>query len=69
MQNNLYKHYDWSNLITEEDKKFLVKDIFSIIDRGQYWENSPKYQTKKNIFGTIETISYKMGQINLIFFN
>lgn len=51
MQNNLYKHYDWSNLITEEDRKLLVDDIFTLIDRGQYWENSPKFQTNINIFG------------------
>lgn len=50
MQNNLYTHYDWSNLITDDDRKLIVRDIFNVIDRGQYWENSPKFQTKMNIF-------------------
>lgn len=46
-----HKHYDWSNLITQEDRQLLVKDINTLIEKGEYWENSPKFQTNINIFG------------------
>ena len=42
--------YDWKKLITEEDRLAMQKDITSIIDQGEWYENSPKYQTKLDVF-------------------
>ena len=38
--------YDWEKLITEQDRLALQQDIIQIIDQGDWYENSPKYQTK-----------------------
>jgi hypothetical protein len=46
-----YEYYDWSSLIGSESRLRLIKDIDDIIDRGDYWKNSPPYQTNINIFG------------------
>ena len=42
--------YDWQKLITEEDRLSLQQDITQIIDQGDWYENSPKYQTKIDVF-------------------
>lgn len=44
-------HYDWSNLIDEESKKLMCNDINDVIAEGNFWKNSPPYQTNINIFG------------------
>ena len=42
--------YDWNNLISQEDRRALQFDIESIIHQGDWYENSPKYQTKMDVF-------------------
>ena len=42
--------YDWEKLITEEDRFALQQDITQIIVQGDWYENSPKYQTKMDVF-------------------
>ena len=49
-QNEIFKKYDYSSVITQQDVDYVIKDIKSIIDAGNYWENSPKFQTKENVF-------------------
>ena len=44
-------HYDWSTLIDEESKKLMCDDIDNVIAEGNFWKNSPPYQTNINIFG------------------
>ena len=46
-----YEHYDWTNLIGWDGRKSMRHDIDAVIDRGNYWKNSPPYQTDINIFG------------------
>lgn len=46
-----YEYYDWTSLIDASAKQRMVKDIDHLIGRGQYWKNSPPYQTDVNIFG------------------
>ena len=48
--NDTFKKFDFSSVITQQDVDFAIGEIKSIIDSGNYWENSPKYQTKENIF-------------------
>ena len=46
-----FESFDFSNLITNEDQILAMADIRAIIDSGQYFTNSPRYQTNVNIFG------------------
>lgn len=42
--------YDWNNLITGDDRQAIIQDIRQIIDQGDFYENSPKFQTKMDVF-------------------
>ena len=54
--------YDWSSLITSKDMLELTSVVASIIDSGNYFTNSPKYQTKENLFARPEQVFFKMRQ-------
>lgn len=54
--------YNFSSLFTEEDNQQLMTISKGIIDSGQYFTNSPKYQTKENLFARPEPIFLKMRQ-------
>jgi len=61
-QHDQIKPYDFSSLITEDDNDqimFISKDI---IDSGNYFLNSPKFQTKENLFARPEPVWLKMRQ-------
>jgi hypothetical protein len=67
--NNIFKKYDFSSIITAEDNSNAIQCIHSIIDSGNYFTNSPKYQTKENIFGRPEDfwLKYRMSFLFSIF--
>jgi len=45
-----YEYYDWTSLISADERRQMVTDIeYTIAERG-YWKNSPPYQTNINIF-------------------
>lgn len=46
-----YEIYNWSNLISEQSRQCMVRDIENTIHAGKFWHNSPPYQTNINIFG------------------
>lgn len=46
-----HEYYDWNNLISENDKQNVCHSVREIISRGQFFQNSPKYQTNINVFG------------------
>jgi hypothetical protein len=54
--------YNWSSLINEEDNKSLVDVATNIISSGNYFKNSPKFQTKENLFARPEPVFLKMRQ-------
>lgn len=54
--------YDFSKLITAEDNQEIMRVSKEIIDSGLYFANSPKYQTKENLFGRQEPVWLKMRQ-------
>jgi len=60
-----YEYYDWCNLIGSQARQRMVRDIDAVIERGDYWTNSPPYQTNINIFGlnTEDWINLKMSFI------
>lgn len=57
--NEIFKKYDFSSVITEEDTDQAITIIKNIIDSGNYFKNSPRYQTKENIFARPEPIWLK----------
>lgn len=60
-----YEYYDWTSLISTSSRKEMVKDIDLMISKGDYWKNSPPFQTNINVFGVpkIEWINLKMSFI------
>lgn len=51
--------YDFSSIITEQDQTYAMGSIKNIIDSGQYFKNSPKYQTQVNLFGIQDDVWLK----------
>lgn len=49
-QNDVVKKYSFSSLVSKEENIYAVNEITDIISQGKYFENSPKFQTKENIF-------------------
>ena len=47
----VHEFYNWNHLITPDMRFNMCKDINHLIAKGNYWTNSPKYQTNINIFG------------------
>lgn len=68
-QNNLVKKYDFSSIITINDNQTACKIVKDIIQSGNYFTNSPKYQTKENIFTRSEPIwlKYRMSFLMSVF--
>jgi hypothetical protein len=60
-----YEYYDWTSLIDADARKRMTGDIDTIIANGDYWKNSPPYQTNINIFGlpTTDWVNLKMSFI------
>jgi len=60
-----YELYDWTSLINASSKQRMMENIDQVIDAGDYWKNSPPYQTNINIFGlpTEDWINLKMSFI------
>ena len=54
--------YNWSSLINVDDNRQIMATVKSIIDSGNYFTNSPKFQTKENLFARQESVFFKMRQ-------
>ena len=57
--NDFYQWYDFSSLFTDEDHVAARSRIEEIIANGQYFKNSPKYQTQINMFGIQDDVWLK----------
>ena len=63
LENNEYiDQYNFSSLITQSDMDRLQSLSKEIIDSGNYFHNSPKFQTKENLFFRQEPVMLKMRQ-------
>ena len=60
--NEYIDQYDFSSLITNEDNEQIKAISKKIIDSGEYFTNSPKFQTKQNLFSRPEAVWLKMRQ-------
>lgn len=54
--------YNWSSLISNDDNDQIKLISKNIIASGNYFTNSPKYQTKENLFARPEPVWLKMRQ-------
>jgi hypothetical protein len=68
-QNETFKKFDFSSVITSDDNKAAIGIIKDIIADGNYFTNSPKFQTKENIFARQEAIwlKYRMSFLFSVF--
>lgn len=68
-QNDIFKKFNFSSLISKQDDGEICKLIHSIIAKGNYFTNSPKFQTKENLFARKEEIwlRYRMSFLFSVF--
>lgn len=67
--NDTFRKFNFSSLITEQDDQEACRIIKNIIADGNYFTNSPKYQTKENIFSRNEAVwlKYRMSFLMSVF--
>lgn len=60
---DIVKKYDFSSVIFQDEVDQTCNIVKEIIDSGNYFENSPKYQTKENLFARNEPVwlKYRMS--------
>lgn len=65
----LFEKYDFGSVITETDQTNAVNRITDIVNSGQYFKNSPKYQTQVNLFGQEDPLwmKFRMSFIFSVF--
>ena len=68
-QNEVFRKFDFSSLITKEEDNKTCELIQQIIADGNYFTNSPNFQTKENLFGRPEPIwlKYRMSFLFSVF--
>jgi len=67
--NDIVRTYDFSSVLTEDDRWSAMYTIKDIIDSGNYFTNSPPFQTKENIFSRPEPVwlKYRMSFLMSVF--
>ena len=67
--NELCRKYDYSSLITATDTESAIGIIKNVIDSGNYFKNSPPFQTQENLFGRPEPVwlKYRMTFLTSVF--
>jgi hypothetical protein len=67
--NSTFQKFDFSSIIKKEDNQQACDIVKDIISSGNYFTNSPKYQTKENIFSRKEPIwlKYRMSFLFSVF--
>jgi len=67
--NELCRTYNFSSLISTVDTTSAISDINTIIDSGDYFKNSPPFQTSQNLFARQEAhwLKYKMTFLTSVF--
>jgi hypothetical protein len=68
-QNEVFRKFDFSSLITEKDNQEACGIIKQIIDSGNYFKNSPRFQTQENLFLRPESVwlKYRMSFLFSVF--
>ena len=62
-RNDTFRKFDFSSTISKEDNTTAIGIIRNIVAEGNYFKNSPKYQTQENIFARPEAVwlKYRMS--------
>lgn len=68
-ENQVFRKFDFSSVITDYDNHAAVQTVRKIIADGDYFTNSPPFQTKENIFGRTEEfwLKYRMSFLFSVF--
>jgi hypothetical protein len=68
-ENELVRKFDFSSTISQADNTEAIGIIKNIIADGNYFTNSPKFQTKENIFARPEPVwlKYRMSFLFSVF--
>jgi len=68
-RNNTFRKFDFSSTISKEDNTTAIGIIKNIVADGNYFKNSPKYQTQENIFARPEAVwlKYRMSFLFSVF--
>jgi hypothetical protein len=68
-QDAVFRKFDFSSIITEQDNQEACNIIKQIVADGNYFTNSPKFQTKENIFARSEPVwvKYRMSFLMSVF--
>ncbi len=68
-ENSLVRKFNFSSLISKQDDFEACEIIKQIIADGNYFTNSPKFQTKENIFARTEPVwlKYRMSFLFSVF--
>jgi hypothetical protein len=68
-QNDTFRKFDFSSVISRQDNNTAIGIIKEIIAAGDYFTNSPKYQTQENIFARPEDVwlKYRMSFLFSVF--
>jgi hypothetical protein len=53
-ENDVFRKYNFSSIISPQDESLAKTDIKTIIENGNYFKNSPKFQTSENLFSRHE---------------
>lgn len=61
--NDVVKTFNYNSIISVEDNQTAMKIIEDLVRKGNYFKNSPKYQTNVNLFKLDESIwlKYKLS--------
>jgi hypothetical protein len=67
--NDTFRKFDFSSTITQADNQQAISIVKDIVSSGNYFENSPKFQTKENIFARPEPVwlKYRMSFLFSLF--
>ncbi len=67
--NDVFRKFDFSSTITEQDNQTAIDIVKQIIAAGNYFKNSPPYQTQENIFSRPEAVwlKYRMSFLFSVF--
>ena len=68
-QDAVFRKFDFSSVITEQDNQTACGIIRDVVANGNYFTNSPKFQTKENLFARSEPIwvKYRMSFLMSVF--
>jgi len=67
--NDTFRKFDFSSTITHSDNQQAISIVKDIVSSGNYFTNSPKFQTKENIFARPEPVwlKYRMSFLFSLF--